>query len=118
MKIGGGTVGRVYINPEAMNNQIGHHSGSHLSRKDIFCKDSARNLKKRLSANCEEASELLSEAFENPESTPAHKKMANLNEEDEKSEIIRKAIGELDIKDSAKLSDPLQKGKDRRETCC
>lgn len=71
-----------------------------------------------MSANCEEASELLSEAFENPESTPAHKKMANLNEEDEKSEIIRKAIGELDIKDSAKLSDPLQKGKDRRETCC
>ena len=39
-------------------------------------------------------------------------------EEDEKSEIIRKAIGELDSKDSAMLSNPYQVGKDRRETRC
>ena len=39
-------------------------------------------------------------------------------EDDEKSEIIRKAIGELDSKDSAMLSNPYQVVKDRRETRC
>lgn len=42
----------------------------------------------------------------------------NYMEDDEKSEIIRKAIGELDSKDSAMLSNPFQVGKDRRETRC
>jgi len=93
--------------------------GSHISRKDIFLsKETSRNLKKRLSGTSDEASELLSEAFENPESTPVHLNKTNFMEDDEKSEIIRKAIGELDSKDSAMLSNPYQLGKDRRETRC
>jgi len=99
-------------------NQFGQQSGSHISRKDIFSKDSSRNLRKRLSGNSEEASELLSEAFENPESTPVHINKAKLIEADDKSEIIRKAIGELGSKESKMLSDPFQSAKDRRETQC
>ena len=84
----------------------------------MISKETSRNLKKRLSGTSDEASELLSEAFENPESTPVHLNKTNFMEDDEKSEIIRKAIGELDSKDSAKLSNPYQVGKDRRETRC
>lgn len=96
-------------------NQFGQQPGS---RKDIFSKDSSRNLRKRLSGNSEEASELLSEAFENPESTPVHINKLNMIEDDDKSEIIRKAIGELGSKESKMLSDPFQSAKDRRETQC
>jgi len=93
--------------------------GSHISRKDNFLsKDTSRNIKKKLSGASDEASELLSEAFENPESTPVHLNKTKFMEDDEKSEIIRKAIGELDSKDSAMLSNPFQVGKDRRETRC
>jgi len=98
-------------------NQFGKQTGSHISRKDIFGKD-ARNLRKRLSGTSEEASELLSEAFENPESTPVHINKKKIFEDDDKSEIIRKAIGELGSKESKMLSDPLQVAKDRRETQC
>jgi len=49
------------------------NQAGHISRKDLFSKDStARNLRNRMSGTSEEASELLSEAFENPESTPVH----------------------------------------------
>jgi len=90
------------------------NQGSHISRKDLFSKDSTtRNLRKRMSGTCDEASELLSEAFENPESTPVHLSSGTRGlEEEEKSEIIRKAIGELGSKDSSKSA------KDRRETQC
>lgn len=99
-------------------NQFGQKSGTHISRKDIFRKDSSRNIRKHLSGNSEEASELLSEAFENPESTPVHISKVKTIEEDEKSEIIRQAIGELGSKESKMLSDPFQSAKDRRETQC
>jgi len=87
------------------------NQAGHISRKDLFSKDStARNLRNRMSGTSEEASELLSEAFENPESTPVHIATSPRTlEEEEKSEIIRKAIGELGSKDTSK---------DRRETQC
>jgi len=90
------------------------------NRKGKFnSKEATKNLKKRLSAASEEACELLSEAFENPESTPVHQvRKTNILENDDKSEIIRKAIGELDSKDSTKLSNPYQLERDRRETRC
>jgi len=81
-------------------------------------KETTKNLKKRLSGASEEACELLSEAYENPESTPIHQNKTNILENDDKSEIIRKAIGELDSKDSTKLSNPYQLERDRRETRC
>jgi len=61
-----------------------------------------------MSGTAEENSELLTEAFENPESTPVHLP----RQADDKSSIIRRAIGELGSKDSTKP------GKDRRETQC
>jgi len=123
ISVSGGGKYRGYSVPDVAaginhKNQFGQQSGSHNSRKDIFSKDSSRNLRKRLSGNSEEASELLSEAFENPESTPVHINKAKMIEDDEKSEIIRKAIGELGSKESKMLSDPFQSAKDRRETQC
>lgn len=86
------------------------NQAGHISRKDLFSKETtSKNLRHRLSGTAEEASELLSEAFENPESTPVH--MRSL-EQEQKSEIIRKAIGELGSKDCGKPA------KDRRETQC
>jgi len=99
-------------------NQFTQQTGSHISRKDIFSKESSLNLRKRLSGNSEEASELLSEAFENPESTPVHISKAKFIEDDEKSEIIRKAIGELGNKEAKRPSEKFQSAKDRRETRC
>jgi len=61
-----------------------------------------------MSGTAEESSELLTEAFENPESTPVHLP----RQMEDKSSIIRRAIGELGSKDSTKP------GKDRRETQC
>jgi len=99
-----------------MNNRSQY--GMNTTRKELFSsKDTIKNYKKRLSGSVsEEACELLSEAFENPESTPVH--INKRLEPEEKSEIIRKAIGELDSKDSAKLSNPYQLSKDHRETRC
>jgi len=55
-------------------NKFGPPSGSHISRMDMFKADSAaRQFRRKMSgATPEEASELLSEAFGNPESTPHH----------------------------------------------
>lgn len=100
-----------------MNNKIQY--GNNTSRKEKFSsKETAKNFKKRLSGSSDEACELLSEAFENPESTPVHLTKPNRLEPAEKSEIIRKAIGELDTKDSAKLSNPYTLSKEHRETRC
>jgi len=81
-----------------------------IFKKDLFGKESAtgRNLRKRMSGSAEENSELLTEAFENPESTPVHLP----RQAEDKSSIIRRAIGELGNKDATKS------GKDRRETQC
>ena len=87
-------------------------------RGKFSSKEITKNYKKRLSGPSEEARELLSDAFENPESTPVHMINKNL-QNDDKSDIIRKVIGELDSKDSTKLSNPAyQVGDDRRETRC
>ena len=92
--------------------------GNNATRKEKFSsKETAKNFKKRLSGSSEEACELLSEAFDNPESTPVHMTTNRLEHAD-KSEIIRKAIGELDTKDSSKLSNPYTLSKDHRETRC
>ena len=89
------------------------------TRKGKFSsEETAKNLKKRLSSASEETSELLGEAFDNPESTPIHQQRTPILENDEKSEIIRKVIGELDSKDSTMLSNPYTLSKDRRETRC
>ena len=96
--------------------------GTHLPRKSKFnSKETSKNLKQRMSSASDEDCELLCEAFENPESTPVHQprpSQQNILEADNKSEIIRKVIGELDSKDSAMLSNPYQLSKDRRETRC
>ena len=96
--------------------------GTHLPRKSKFnSKETSKNLKQRMSSASDEDCELLCEAFENPESTPVHQprpSQQNILEAENKSEIIRKVIGELDSKDSAMLSNPYQLSKDRRETRC
>ena len=96
--------------------------GTYLPRKSKFnSKETSKNLKQRMSSASDEDCELLCEAFENPESTPVHQPRPpqhTILEADNKSEIIRKVIGELDSKDSAMLSNPYQLSKDRRETRC
>jgi len=85
----------------------------------LFSKDT-RNLRQRMSGTSEEASQLLSEAFENPESTPVHlasssrgpQVTSSIRGMEEQEDIIREAIGQLDSKDIAKTE------KDRRETRC
>jgi len=102
-----------------LNNINNRNKFDTQTRKGKFSsKETAKNLKKRLSSASEETSELLGEAFENPESTPIHQQRTPILENDEKSEIIRKVIGELDSKDSTMLSNPYTLSKDRRETRC
>jgi len=119
-------------------NQFPTKPDQHVSRRDKFQtqKEVARNIRNRLSgggSSLEEASELLSEAYDNPESTPVHinpvskerdsKERDNLNLRDNKvSESINKLIKEeLDppsYQESKMLSDPFSASADRRETAC
>ena len=107
---------KIYLTFESViliSSQFAQTKRGKFSSKEI-----TKNYKKRLSGPSEEARELLSDAFENPESTPVHMINKNL-QNDDKSDIIRKVIGELDSKDSTKLSNPAyQVGDDRRETRC
>lgn len=114
--------GRSSVDGVGVNVNNRNEFGTHLPRKSKFnSKETSKNLKQRMSSASDEDCELLCEAFENPESTPVHQSRPSqqtILEAENKSEIIRKVIGELDSKDSAMLSNPYQLSKDRRETRC